>query len=102
MELFLEGYGQEVCRIWKAELYCICLLYTSTFMDRNKDCLLLPNQDDLRLGSGHSSIEQIPPQHDIVLFQKRNNDDRILLSLALMNGRTVGKLQILQHFLRVL
>ena len=23
MELFLEGYGQEVCRIWKAELYCI-------------------------------------------------------------------------------
>lgn len=33
-------------------------------MDRNKDCLLLPNQDDLRLGSGHSSIEQIPPQHD--------------------------------------
>ena len=71
-------------------------------MDRNKDCLLLPNQDDLRLGSGHSSIEQIPPQHDIVLFQKRNNDDRILLSLALMNGRTVGELQILQHFLRVL
>ena len=59
-------------------------------MDRNKDCLLLPNQDDLRLGSGHSSIEQIPPQHDIVLFQKRNNDDRILLSLALMNGRTVA------------
>ena len=51
-------------------------------------------------GSGHSSIEQIPPQHDIVLFQKRNNDDRILLSLALMNGRTVGELQILQHFLR--
>lgn len=23
MELFLEGYGQEVCRIWKAELYCM-------------------------------------------------------------------------------
>ena len=29
-----------------------------TFMDRNKDCLLLPNQDDLRLGSGHSSIDE--------------------------------------------
>lgn len=71
-------------------------------MDRNKDCLLLPNQDDFCLGSGHSSIEQVSPQHDIVLFQKRDNDDRILLPLALMNGRTVGELQILQHFLRVL
>ena len=23
MELILKGYGQEVCRIWTVELYCI-------------------------------------------------------------------------------
>ena len=26
MELILKGYGQEVCRIWKAESYCIVTL----------------------------------------------------------------------------
>ena len=30
MELFLEGYGQEVCRIWKAELYCIVTSTTAS------------------------------------------------------------------------
>ena len=41
-------------------------------MDRNKDCLLLPNQDDLCLGSGHSSIEQIPPQHDTFVLSGKS------------------------------
>ena len=72
-----------------------------TFVDRNKYGLFLPNQNDLCLGSGHRCIEQVSPQHDIVLLQKRNDDDRILLSLALMDGRTVGKLKVLQHFLRI-
>ena len=63
-------------------------------MDRNKNGLLLPDQNDLCLRSGHSRIKQVPPQHDVVLFQEGDNDDGVFLSLTFMDGGTVGKFQI--------
>lgn len=46
MELFLEGYGQEVCRIWKAELYCIVTSTTAIFQcEEYSFCEARPYQD---------------------------------------------------------
>ena len=54
-------------------------------VDRNVNCLALPNQDHFRLRSSHCCVKQIPTQHDIVLLQQRHNDDWIFLSLTLMD-----------------
>lgn len=65
MELFLEGYGQEVCRIWKAELYCIV---TSTTAMRVLNVMLHPELRGKYI-AGFAAAQRI----DMGSFLRRTN-----------------------------
>src|ERR1700730_5501888 len=43
----------------------------------NRDCLLLADQHDEALPSGHASVEQVALEHRVVLGQTGDHDSRI-------------------------
>jgi len=47
----------------------------------NRDRLLLANQHDQSLPSGHAGVEQVPLQHRVVLGQNRDYDGRVFGAL---------------------
>jgi hypothetical protein len=55
--------------------------------------LLLADQHDQSLSSGHPGVEQVPLQHGVVLRQNRDNDGGILRALAFVNCRGIGRNQ---------
>src|ERR1700720_4396273 len=59
----------------------------------NRDCLLLADQHDQSLPSGHAGVEQVPLQHRVVLGQNRDYDGRVFGALALVDRRGVGRPQ---------
>lgn len=56
-----------------------------TIVDGHEDSLLLPNQYHLLLGSRNCCVEQIPPQHNVMLFQDGNNHDWELRALTFVD-----------------
>lgn len=51
----------------------------------------LPHDDDQPLAAGDGRVQQVPPQHRVLLGRERNDDGRILRALAFVDGRRVGK-----------
>ena len=58
-------------------------------VDRGVDRLPLPDEDDFALCSGYCRIQQVPAQHDIVLFQQRDDDRRDLSALRFVDGNAL-------------
>ena len=71
-------------------------------MDGHEYGLLLPNQNHLLLRTRDGSVEQIPSQHLIVLFQYGDNDNREFCALALVYADTVGQAHIFKHICGIL
>src|ERR1700680_1254703 len=61
--------------------------------NRDGDSLLLANKHNQLLASGNTGIEQVPLEHGVVLRHDRNDDRGVFRSLALMNGRGIGRPQ---------
>jgi hypothetical protein len=61
--------------------------------DRNGNGLLLAHQNDKPFTASKAGIEQITLQHGVVLRHERNHHRRVFRSLALMDGRRIGRYQ---------
>ena len=66
------------------------------FAHRDGDRLLLADQHRQPLSPRDPGLEQVPPQHGVVLGQHRDHHGRILRTLALVERRGIGRHQRVQ------
>src|SRR5271156_471179 len=69
---------------------CLCPL------DRDRQRLALPDQDDQTLASRYSRVDQVPLQHRVMLHGQRDHDSRVLRTLAFVDRRRVGEHQFVE------
>jgi hypothetical protein len=63
---------------------------------QRRERLLPADNDDQPLAPRHGGIKQVPLQRGVMLRSQRNDQDRILGALRLVNGRRVGEQQLVQ------